>query len=140
MFIEFCRSCGYVFCATCSNYQHEVPKEQLFKNVRVCCSCYMSLTADATGGQDGCIENCDPLSDDCDIANELLAATSVAKSSPSSTQNNTTNMTSPSSEVSAAAAISLAVTSAAAASKTTPAALAVSGGTCRPAAVASAAS
>ena len=140
-----------MFCATCSNYQHEVPKEQLFKKVRVCLSCYIRLT-DSMGAQECSNENIEPCPEDCEIANELMAATSIANKnqtvgvgSPNGTSNNCSNVTSssPSNEncvSSTATALSIAVvTSAAAASKTTPSSI-VSGEACRPSAVASAAS
>ena len=42
-FVSICRSCGGVFCGTCSNYYCPVPHEQLFVDVRVCEKCYYRL-------------------------------------------------------------------------------------------------
>ena len=39
----FARSCGGIFCWQCSNYFTPVPHEQLFKDQRVCKTCYDKL-------------------------------------------------------------------------------------------------
>jgi len=39
-----CRSCGKIFCADCSENTITIPSEQLFSPVRVCSSCYNSLS------------------------------------------------------------------------------------------------
>lgn len=38
-----CRSCGKLFCYSCSNYYCPVPDEQLYNPVRVCSQCYDKL-------------------------------------------------------------------------------------------------
>ena len=38
-----CRSCGRVFCSSCSQYQAEIPRLKIMQPVRVCKSCHDSL-------------------------------------------------------------------------------------------------
>ncbi|KRX71563.1 Huntingtin-interacting protein 1 [Trichinella sp. T6] len=38
-----CRSCGKIFCGSCSNYECPVPEEQFYEPVRVCNSCFSAL-------------------------------------------------------------------------------------------------
>ncbi|XP_033627288.1 myotubularin-related protein 3-like [Asterias rubens] len=38
-----CRSCGQIFCNTCSNYMTAIPHEQLYEPERVCKTCYDTL-------------------------------------------------------------------------------------------------
>lgn len=38
-----CRNCGGVFCGQCASYFCPVPREQLFRDVRVCERCYYKL-------------------------------------------------------------------------------------------------
>ena len=40
---SYYRSCGGVFCGTCSDYYVPVPNEHLPEPVRVCCRCYDKL-------------------------------------------------------------------------------------------------
>ncbi len=37
------RSCGKVFCGSCSDFYCPVPAEQLFSDVRVCEKCFYKL-------------------------------------------------------------------------------------------------
>ncbi|XP_033170474.1 myotubularin-related protein 4 isoform X2 [Drosophila mauritiana] len=39
-----CRSCGEIFCADCSEFWAPLPNEKLFNPVRLCGSCYTSVT------------------------------------------------------------------------------------------------
>jgi myotubularin-related protein 3/4 len=39
-----CRSCGNIFCADCSEFWAPLPDERLFTPVRLCASCYQSVT------------------------------------------------------------------------------------------------
>ena len=41
--VTCCRSCGKVFCGTCSDFFCQVPHEQLFEEVRVCEKCFYKL-------------------------------------------------------------------------------------------------
>ena len=41
-----CRSCGQLFCSSCSQYQAEIPRFKICKPVRVCKACYDSLIAE----------------------------------------------------------------------------------------------
>lgn len=39
-----CRSCGNIFCADCSEYWAPLPDERLFQPVRLCSTCYNTVT------------------------------------------------------------------------------------------------
>lgn len=39
-----CRSCGEIFCADCSEFWAPLPFEKLFNPVRLCGSCYLTVT------------------------------------------------------------------------------------------------
>ena len=41
--VDMNRSCGKVFCASCSNFFCQVPHEQLYGDVRVCEKCFYKL-------------------------------------------------------------------------------------------------
>lgn len=42
----FCRSCGRIFCADCSENSTPLPSEHLYNPVRVCTTCYTKLRRD----------------------------------------------------------------------------------------------
>ena len=44
-----CRACGGIFCAKCSSGAIPIPKFDLVKNVRVCDTCFSSLSAETSG-------------------------------------------------------------------------------------------
>lgn len=44
LLLNFYRSCGQIFCADCSEYWAALPDERLFTPVRLCASCYQSVT------------------------------------------------------------------------------------------------
>lgn len=45
LFISLFRSCGEIFCADCSEFWAPLPYEKLFNPVRLCGSCYTTVTA-----------------------------------------------------------------------------------------------
>ncbi|CAF3844508.1 unnamed protein product [Rotaria magnacalcarata] len=38
-----CRYCGQLFCARCSRFETDIPRMKIFKNVRVCRQCYLTI-------------------------------------------------------------------------------------------------
>lgn len=42
--MTLCRSCGEIFCADCSEFWAPLPFEKLFNPVRLCGSCYLTVT------------------------------------------------------------------------------------------------
>ncbi|CAF4232817.1 unnamed protein product, partial [Rotaria sp. Silwood2] len=38
-----CRNCGQLFCARCSRFETDIPRMKIYKNVRVCRQCYLSI-------------------------------------------------------------------------------------------------
>lgn len=57
------RSCGQIFCADCSEYWAALPDERLFTPVRLCASCYNSITAKCqVSFQIRKIDNCSSIS------------------------------------------------------------------------------
>ncbi|CAF4373063.1 unnamed protein product, partial [Rotaria magnacalcarata] len=35
--------CGQLFCARCSRFETDIPRMKIFKNVRVCRQCYLTI-------------------------------------------------------------------------------------------------
>ena len=42
-----CRSCGKLFCSSCSKYQSSIPKMKIVQKVRVCKPCHDALNREA---------------------------------------------------------------------------------------------
>lgn len=50
----YCRNCGRIFCADCSENSTPLPSEQLYNPVRVCTACYSKLRRDCGEIPDQC--------------------------------------------------------------------------------------